>query len=275
MEAKSRLRLWSATVVALLAGCAVGPRPPDATIQYLGHSGWRIETSAHVLIFDHVPPSGLDPATARRAVGLTGSEDREVVVFITHHHADHFDEGVLAWEEVDRFVLGWAEAPAASGHLIVPPDRSVPLDGLRVHAIPSTDAGAAFVVEVDDLVILHAGDLARWTEGDAEAFRGAIERVPGLVERVDVAFFPIATGLRCEPRESIWEGAIDALGFLRPAAAFPMHVRCEDRFDLYSRFAERAERETSVAVHAPGAPGDTFVYRLGVVEPTTPPGPTP
>ena len=67
-----------------------------------------------------------------------------------------------------------------------------------VQTLRSTDAGVAFLVELDGVTVYHAGDLHWWhwlgePERDnqwmAEAFRSAIRRLEG--KRIDVAFIPV------------------------------------------------------------------------------------
>jgi L-ascorbate metabolism protein UlaG (beta-lactamase superfamily) len=132
---------------------------------------------------------------------------------------------------------------------------------LVVATTGSTDEGVGFLVTVDGLTLYHAGDHARWAEGDAKAFEAEIQWLKSLGSTIDLAFFPIATGRACDPRPSIWRGVRDAARELRPRVLIPMHVQCADKLDVYERFrASVQDGLKGTSVVAPARMGERFHY---------------
>jgi L-ascorbate metabolism protein UlaG (beta-lactamase superfamily) len=133
-----------------------------------------------------------------------------------------------------------------------------------VKAIRSTDEGVGFLVTVDGVTILHAGDHARWSEGDDAAFMAEIRWLKAQQQPVDVALFPIATGAACDPRPSIWAGVRAAALELEPRVLVPMQVACSDRRSLYGRFKEEVGPALpDIQVVAPAGLGERFRYQAG------------
>jgi L-ascorbate metabolism protein UlaG (beta-lactamase superfamily) len=141
-------------------------------------------------------------------------------------------------------------------------------NGLVVRATGSTDEGVGFLVTVDGLTLYHAGDHARWVETLDHAFMAEIQWLKDTRQPIDVAFFAIATGGRCEPRPAIWEGVRSAARVLAPRVLIPMHVGCLDRLDLYQRFRRTVGGQIGATqVVAPTRIGESFRYRSGKIGP--------
>jgi L-ascorbate metabolism protein UlaG (beta-lactamase superfamily) len=253
--------------VAAAAALVAGPSQPSAELQYLQHSAWLVKTSRHTLVFDYVesvPPSTQLPSDLR----LSGEsfDDRPVVVFISHGHPDHFFPSIGSWalKRPDiQFVVGWPRANVA-GAKVIQPHETWSSGGLTVKATGSTDEGVGFLVTVDGLTILHAGDHARWSEADEHAFMAEIRWLKAQDQPIDLAFFPIATGATCDPRPSIWEGVRAAALELAPRVLVPMHVACSDRLDLYERFKkEMGAALPNTEIVAPTQFGEHFHYQAG------------
>ncbi len=217
---------------------------PPARIWHLYHSGWAVETARHLLIFDFVDAAGYDTVSrlATRLLQDAERDRRRTVVFVSHEHRDHYSPAIYGWRKQApgiTYVFGWNLR--RSGNRVVLDARADTLvEGIRVRTAESTDLGVGFLVAVDGLRIFHAGDLAEWGESDRARYRREIDWLAAFQPEIDIAFLPIATGATCDALEDIERGADYALMKLRPAVAFPMHVQCTDRLDLYRRYAERA-----------------------------------
>ena len=253
--------------VAAAAALIADPSQPSAELQYLQHSAWLVKTSRHTLVFDYVeslPPSTQLPSDLRLSSG--SFDDRQAVVFISHGHPDHFFPSIGSWalKRADvRFVVGWPGANVA-GAKVIQPHETWSSGGLAVKAIGSTDQGVGFLVTVDGVTILHAGDHARWSEADEQAFMTEIRWLKAQHQPIDLALFPIATGATCDPRPSIWEGVRAAALELAPRVLVPMHVACSDRLDLYERFKEEMGAALpNTQVVAPTRLGEQFRYQAG------------
>ena len=228
-------------------------RGPEASLRYLGHSGWRLVTRDHVLLFDWVEgDAGLNDAL------LAG---RRLTVFVSHEHADHYaDELVSRLAERPRthFVFGW-EGPDVLHRTVVGPRESIEVTGLTVRTIASTDLGVGFLVSLPGLTVLHAGDHANWGPGSTDAYRAEIDWLADLGVPIDVALLPVATGAACETNDHLQEGALYAIEVLSPVVAIPMHVRCPDRYGIYARVRDAAAAaDLAVRVVALERPGQTI-----------------
>lgn len=190
-------------------------------ITFLGQSGFAVDTGRFLLLFDYAPrrqKALTDPILARLI------RDRRLLVFVSHAHADHFDEAVWTLPAEGWFV----------GEGVPPRKEAAALVGGEVLNFPdftvktwrSTDEGVAFLVQADGRSIYHAGDLNWWHwsgEPDpwnpdmAKAFLTQAEQIAR--EPIDLAF------LTADPRQhEAWLWGFDYLmRHGRIARAVPMH----------------------------------------------------
>lgn len=194
-------------------------------ITYLDHSGFAVDLGDKLLIFDYY--RGELPA---------GTSDRKLYVFSSHAHQDHFQKKIFAWSG-DRDVTyilskdirknAAAKNAPGEGVYYLAPRQELPLDGLSVRTLRSTDAGVAFLVETEGKVIYHAGDLNWWhweEEDDAynRMMRGdyqkEIETLTG--EKIDLAFVVL------DPRqeEQFYWGFDWYMRHTDTKIVFPMHM---------------------------------------------------
>jgi L-ascorbate metabolism protein UlaG (beta-lactamase superfamily) len=259
---------WAVAAVAALLAAVPGPKPA-AELEYLQHSGWLIRTPGHVLVFDYVeslsPTNELPPELR---LSTDSFDQRPVVVFVSHSHADHFFPGVAAWAAKHpgtQFVVGWPGSGLPEAKVMQP--REVwSSNGLRVAAIAAGDEGVGFLVSVDGLTVFHGGDHARWVDAIDQPFMAEIMWLKQQQQSIDIAMFAIATGGPCEPRPAIWEGVRAAARELAPRVLIPMHVGCPERLDVYERFrGEFAQQLPGTQVVAPSRLGQKFQYQDGRV----------
>ena len=164
-------------------------------ITYIGHSGFAVEYEEYVLIFDYY--KGKIPRMKK---------DKQIYVFASHSHHDHFQEKIFEWEREYpniRYILSDdIRAERGQNRIFLGPDESCEMDGLRIKTLRSTDEGVAFFVSVtgnyETKYIYHAGDLNWWhweEEGEAynqemeENYKRFLSPLDGV--RVDVAFVPV------------------------------------------------------------------------------------
>ena len=72
----------------------------NASILYLGHSGWALETQNYLLVFD--------PVYAKP--NFTNYDNKNIFVFISHVHSDHYSKNIFNWkEDVQniKYIFGW------------------------------------------------------------------------------------------------------------------------------------------------------------------------
>ncbi len=210
-----------------LAGMRRLPRG-EAAIWYLGHSGWAVKTREHLLVFDYGgsflggPPDR--PALCNGRIEPAELRGQRVTVFVTHEHADHFDPGIFAWSERlpgIRYVLGFRPDSAPPCEFMGPRETRT-VDGMRVTTIRANDTGVGFVVEVDGLVLFHAGDHANRHRDLSGDYTPEIEFLRERGLKPDIAFLPIS-GCNFGDHVAVEIGADWTLRTLEPAMFLPMH----------------------------------------------------
>lgn len=161
-------------------------------IMYLDHSGFAVEYKKYVLIFDWY--KGKLPEF---------DSEKEIYVFSSHSHYDHFDRKIFELENIYsnvRYVLSAdiTEKPVPSKVWFVIADKEYRIGNLKVQTLHSTDAGVAFLVYVDDRIIYHAGDLNWWHWEEESEYYNEQMRMDYQKEihklkniRIDVAFVPL------------------------------------------------------------------------------------
>lgn len=231
-----------------------------AQIGYLGNSGFRIdcEGTPCTLVFDDAQ------GCAAAVKPLAG---RDVTVFVSHRHADHYSRRMFDWRAATvRYILSddIRLLPGDEGPDIraVGPAERITTGGLTVETFASTDEGVAFLVEAAGLTLFHAGDLNWWHwEGEpAEENRAMAQRYCREIDKlrgrtIDVAFLPVDPRLE---EQALW-GIDYVLRTVGVRAAVPMHFGGDatvfDRLMNDPRTLPYRDRIVRLA-----RPGDTFRY---------------
>lgn len=164
-------------------------------ILFLAHSGFALELSDCVLVFDYYK----DPSHAMEGIW----DKSKPIYFLTSHvHYDHFNPDMYQWKDKAAGYILHKDCTAGN------PDRDLvhfmdvgedyKTPEFFVHMYGSTDAGGSFMIVHGDDIIFHAGDLNWWHwagEPDAdnrEAKRWYFEELSKIEEKsVDLAFFPV------------------------------------------------------------------------------------
>ena len=220
-------------------------------ITYLDHSGFAVEYQKYVLIFDWY--KGKLPEF---------DSEKEIYVFSSHSHYDHFDRKIFELENIYpnvRYVLSAdiTEKPVPSKVWFVIADKEYRIGNLKVQTLHSTDAGVAFLVYVDDRIIYHAGDLnwwyweeeddETWNEPMRQAYQKEIAKIEG--EEIDYAFFPLDSR---QGEESVL-GINYFMQHTNTKIVFPMHMWGYDILDKFLKNSvSEPYRERIVKVKEPG-----------------------
>lgn len=136
-------------------------------LTYLFHSGFVLETEGCILIFDYwMDPSNSLPNIMKQAKG------KQVYVFASHFHADHFTRDIFKWKELypyDHFTYILSK-DIKKHHRAQSNEADVWMakgtvwndSNIKVSATGSNDSGVSWIVDIADLRIFHAGDLCNW-----------------------------------------------------------------------------------------------------------------
>lgn len=199
-------------------------------VMYLNHSGYMVEIDGRTLIFDYY--KGKLPEI---------KEKSKVYVFASHAHPDHFNRKIFGWEKLYpdiRYILSddiTNKGPEGKT-VTIGPEEDIVLEGLRIRTLCSTDEGVAFLLNIKDQVIYHAGDLNWWhwkEEEDAynEMMMRGYQHEIGKIkdERIDAAFLPL------DPRqeEQYCLGFDYFMRHTDTRHAFPMHMW--EQYDICER----------------------------------------
>ncbi|MEE9442359.1 MAG: ankyrin repeat domain-containing protein [candidate division Zixibacteria bacterium] len=199
----------------------------EAVVWYLGHSGWAVRTANHFLIFDYyIRDTQPDiPCLANGWIIPEEIKDLNVIVFSTHEHSDHYSSKIFVWKnDIPNisFVLGH-KPNVDEDFLFTPPRSNHSIDDINIKTIASIDAGVGFVIEVDGLVIFHAGDHSNGKAEIDSDYTVEIDYLAELDLDIDLCFLPIS-GCQLGTPETVRKGVIYALEKLAPRAFFPQHL---------------------------------------------------
>lgn len=164
-------------------------------ITYIHHSCFLVETNRFYYLFDYENGSLPEMDT-----------EKPIFVFSSHGHADHYNPEVfsvlneLGMRRIRAVLSDDIESPANTDTLPVSPEKEYDLGPQqKLITFRSTDLGVAFLIEDQDRLIYHAGDLNDWVwddESDAynqqmtTDYRRQIRLLSEKLEqrKIDVAF---------------------------------------------------------------------------------------
>jgi len=200
----------------------------NAKVWYLFQSGFAVQTAAHFLVFDYWRDKPKGEGLESGVINPASLRDQDVVVFVSHKHGDHYNRKTEQWkQEIPKLrrILS-DDIRSDPDALMIGPGATLTQPDLTVQTLASNDEGVAFIVDVDDLRIYHAGDLNWWhwegepddyNEGMANSYKTQIDKLAG--KPIDIAFVPVDPRL---DKQYAW--GIDYL--MRTAEvrhAIPMH----------------------------------------------------
>lgn len=171
-----------------------------AEIYHLYHSGTAVKMEDTLLIFDFYK----DKLTADITDIFPGFENiKEVYVFASHGHADHFSSDIFSWRDYNsgiKYILSSdiRHKSQQSEVNFMSPGQKLKLGALQVNAFGSTDLGVSFLVQVKGNTIFHSGDLNWWhwqsfseteLKKEEKDFKKEVDKLKG--RQIDIAFVPV------------------------------------------------------------------------------------
>ncbi|MCB2299147.1 MBL fold metallo-hydrolase [Clostridium tagluense] len=229
-----------------------------AKIYYIYHSGFAIKTENHFLIFDYYKEPIENDDTHKPSVLLSSENIKQIknmVVFASHSHEDHFNSSILEWENYNSNIKYIFSSDITinknkPSYNFIEEGEERTFDDLYVKAYGSTDIGISFLVKVDGLTIFHAGDLNlwRWKEDSLEeqslaesSFKAHIDKL-SEEKSIDIAFFPVDPRLQ----EAYYVGGEYFAKKIQPKLLIPMHFG--EEVNITSKFADKMRKQNINAV---------------------------
>lgn len=245
-----------------------------ASITYLFHDCFIVETEKTILIFDYWKDPSATPEEKEFPPILKELDRRKnIYVFISHHHKDHFTRKVFLWQRLVpeiRYILSRdvydsvrylfqkkgnysGYKPTEGSVKVLRPGESYHDENLRALAFGSTDIGNSYGVELEGTRLFHAGDLNAWLWLDESTpeeieearrdFTEIVEDVKREFEEFDVVMFPVDSRLGRE----YWWGAEYFITNIDTKLFFPMHYELGETREVVAKrhadaraFGERA-----------------------------------
>ncbi len=226
-------------------------------INYLYNSGFLLETSDTIIIFDYYEDKGIGVERCLEN-GVVGEDilkkGKPIYVFISHNHYDHFNPVIFNWCKINsniKYILSddVKDVEKDSNCTVVKKGQVIKLDHLTIKVYGSTDQGVSFLVNCEGYNIFHAGDLNWWhwkEDSDEENkhaekwFKNEMEQIKG--EKIQIVFFPV------DPRqeEYYYRGAKYFIENTNTENFIPMHFA--DRTEITRKFKEKM-KDSSTKVY--------------------------
>ena len=171
-------------------------------IFYIYHSGFAVETEKYKLIFDYYMEPKKDSGEFRVKEFIVG--EKEVFVFSSHSHRDHFRKEILEWQKINsniKYILSDDIKEEVDAYFVKEGDK-LEVDGVEVKVFGSTDLGVSFFVKCDGKTFFHAGDLNWWAWFDdtleeetymRELYYSKMDYIEEVLkeECIDYLFYPV------------------------------------------------------------------------------------
>ena len=256
----------------------------NVRLTYVHHNSFVLECAGRALLFDLPSPEHL-PAGARQVMERAIS-GRDLFVFASHGHADHFDPDTpnlvssaasAAFIYADDIPDMYEEA-TPPGALVVEPDERYSFHGLDIRTFLSNDLGVAFFVALPTpeglLRVWHGGDLACWDWPEAapqertftrEFFGASLDR---LEQALDGQTLHVAFQDTDQRLPGLAGGPL-FLQRLRPVVFAPMHSFGDMAFvrGLGAVLAEHHDPDqTRLFVY--DTPGTEAVFQIALQQPS-------
>ncbi|MEG1847414.1 MAG: MBL fold metallo-hydrolase [Lachnospiraceae bacterium] len=240
-------------------------------VTYIEHSGVSVELADSVLLFDYY-----------RGELPSFSQDKTLYVFASHRHPDHYTADIF------RLAKQYSRIHYILSHDISFHHKSSPMELMGkelyqggqvvfadahkqfvveqalVETLHSTDTGVAYLVEIEDKIIYHAGDLNWWHwNGESKAYnrnmevnyKREIDRMAAILckQKVDLSFLPLDPRLE----DNFAQGMsyyMQTIPFLK---IMPIHMW--GQYEWIDRYRDILPEKLRAAVLKITCEGDTFM----------------
>lgn len=215
-------------------------------IFYIYHSGFAVETKNYKLVFDYY----MEPkknSGGFKVEDFIGGE-KQVLVFSSHSHGDHFKKEILKWREKNpniKYILSDDIDEKTEAYFVKEGDK-LTIDEVKVEVFGSTDLGVSYFVECDGDSFFHSGDLNWWawpddTPEEEKYMKDLYEEKMAPItkdlegKKVDYLFYPVDPRLE----ENSFLGIEDFLERVEVKNIVPMHMW--DKYEIASELEKKVE----------------------------------
>lgn len=241
----------------------------EAKITYLYHSGFSIETDNHFLVFDYYKDS-IDLPADNFSKGVISIEtfpnNKEIYVFVTHSHGDHFNPVIFKWSRDHKItyilsndveVIDYSQTSIYS----MKPYEVLSLSNIIVKSFGTTDKGLSFLVAVDGINIFHSGDLNWWhwksfpkedQLREEDDYKREVERLTN--EEIDIAFVPVDPRLE----EFAFLAGEYFVKKIKPTLCIPMHFA--DTPEISQQFLSKIDDSPTIGAVIKSR-GQEFIFK--------------
>jgi L-ascorbate metabolism protein UlaG (beta-lactamase superfamily) len=225
-----------------------------------------VRTREHVLIFDYWTAGRApdEPGLVNGFLDPAELAGRDVYVFVSHAHRDHFDPAVFTLRESlagVHYVFGFPPRNPPAPCEVMEGRQTRTFGDVEVTTINSNDSGVGFLVRADGVTLFHAGDHANRRREITPDFATELDFLMEKQPAVDLAFLPVS-GCGFGDPEAVRLGVELALSRLQPRVFFPMHaLGGEERLAQF--VAGCRDRFRGVTMQAVENRGDVYRFRDG------------
>lgn len=243
-------------------------------VTYLFNSGFFVETRQYLFLFDYCKDQAKTVSLGKKRPHQSGvkkimNTDKQVLIFASHSHADHFNPVVLQWiafnNRINYILSNDIKTPRLDNALmkrvkLISAYEELELGEVKIKTFGSTDQGVSFLVQADGLTIFHAGDLNWWDWSDdpeeerRSAERRFIDEIAKLKgAEIDLAFFPV------DPRlgRNYAGGGKRLIKELRPEVFIPMHFGVN--YEIIDRFTEEIKNFGTKVIRINSSPQQILI----------------
>lgn len=201
-------------------------------IYYIYHSCFVVEDEKNILIFDYYKtPKKSDSKTD--ILDFVKRKDKQVYIFASHIHYDHFNPEILNWYELNNDIkyIFSSDIKTNLKNLditFLEENQEKKILDINIKTYGSTDEGVSFWIELKEKVLFYAGDLNWWAWTDdtleeekymKDKFQEIIKDIENNNRRIDITFFPVDPRLE----ENMYKGGEYFINKLEPKYFVPMH----------------------------------------------------
>lgn len=200
-----------------------------ANVTFFHHSGFSVAVEDTLLIFDYWRGEKGEITERLQLTDRDFEKYRQILVFVSHDHEDHFDEIIYSWDH-EKYPITYIvsdDLPIGKRGKRMKPRDLMTVGDAEIRAFDSTDKGVSYYVTVNGIHIFHAGDLNLWHWREEstlreiaqaeDAYYAAVEPIARLP--IDIAMFPV------DPRMGgmFDAGANHFIMAVKPRVFIPMH----------------------------------------------------